>query len=181
LRLFSKVFRIASQAFIVKGKIYLIGSIIYLLVLSLDGRLPAAFASEREKLETSGEDTPRPVADAERHLRFLYSFYFIVKGCNEVSAILDNNEYKSELTTAAAQKIMKDADKAAQEVGVDIESAWRVAAPAGEMAAAALKFERPENAQMCARSGHMFKTVVIWLQQSLNTLGSRKNLIQRDY
>jgi len=183
LRLFfSKIFRIVSQAFVVNGKFFLlVSTVIYPLALSLGDPLPTAVASKRGRLETPGSDIQQHVADVERHLRFLYSFYFIVKGCNEVSVILDNNEYKSELTTDAAQKIMKEADKAAKEVGADIENAWRIAAPAGEMTAAALKFEKPENAQTCARSGHLFKTIVIWLQQSLNALGSRTNLIQRDY
>ncbi len=80
-----------------------------------------------------------------------------------------------------AERILKDADKAAKEVGADIDDTWRRSAPMGRMAEADLKISRPQNAQICARSGDMFTTIVSWLQMSLNRLGSKASLVPRDF
>lgn len=120
-------------------------------------------------------------AELEQHLSFLYAFFFVVKGCHEASEKLALPEYKPSLRTDTARKIVRSAEVASAEVGLDTETIWRKAAPIGEMTAVALKKNTPDNLDKCSRSGEMFRTIASRLQMSLTKVGSRRTILEKDF
>lgn len=118
---------------------------------------------------------------AEEHLKFLYTMYFAVRGCTEASELHGRPEYRPTVTVEDARRIMATVEFAAREVGLRVEEAWREASPIGQTTAEGLKTDSPGSLDKCRQSGRLFRLVLSRLQVTLTELGSKRELIEKDF
>ncbi len=126
-------------------------------------------------------DPSRAREAAEEHLKFLYTSYFTIRGCTEASATLNNPEYKPSLDLEDAREIMRSVEMAGKEVGVDVDTAWAVASPIGEVVANTLKRDLPGNLEKCKLSGRYFRLILTRFQAAIHQLGSKRSLLKKDF
>ena len=138
------------------------------------GQLPALQVEPQGTLE-------QRKTEAETHLRSLYAFYLAMKGCTEASEELTKTEFRPSISLDDARRTMTAADAAAKEVGLDVDGIWAKAAPVGELSAASLKVDTPENLDKCRRSARLFRTILSRFQLAVSALGYRGSLIGKDF
>ena len=161
-------------------------SILFATLVSPGSGWQDAPAAERAQAQPPSSETRRPedLRDvkraAEGHLEFLYAVYFAVKGCTEASTELAKDEYRPSVNVDEARATVMQAEAASRKVGLDIERAWQIASPVGQITAESLKADTPVNLDRCQRTGRYFNNIVSQLQHALADLGSQDSIL-RDF
>jgi hypothetical protein len=130
-----------------------------------------------------------PVASAEAageraavdtYLRHIYSIYFGLRACFELSAELKDRSYEASVTFDEARAAMRKIENAATEAGFATDPVWSTVAPQALVTASALK-RSPERHAICSRMGDLFENDEANLQNLLGRLGARQAIIPKGF
>src|SRR5215207_3505103 len=104
-----------------------------------------------------------------------------LKGCTEASTELAKDEYRPSVNVDEVRATVMRAEAASRKAGLDIERAWQIASPVGQITAKSLKADTPVNLDRCQRTGRYFKNIVNALQLALTDLGSQDPILLKDF
>jgi hypothetical protein len=119
-------------------------------------------------------------AAADTYLRHIYSIYFGVRACSQLSAELKDRAYQSSISDDEARAVMRKVENAATEAGIATDAVWASTAPRALVTASALK-RSSQRLALCQRMGDIFRDDEANLQSLLGHLGSRQMIIPKDF
>jgi hypothetical protein len=115
------------------------------------------------------------------YLRHIYSIYFGMRSCTEMSAQQQDHSFLPVISLDEARKRLRLIDTAAGEIGIDANRVWTLAAPLAEITAEALKRDPAKNLPFCQRMTSLFRMDADNLQVILRALGAKTILVPKDY
>lgn len=125
--------------------------------------------------QTSGER-----AAADTYLRHIYSIYFGVRACFELSTELKDRSYETSVPFDEARAAMRKIEHAATEAGFATDAVWASVAPKALVTASALK-RSPQRLGFCTKMGDLFENDEANLQNLLGHLGARQAIIPKGF
>ena len=152
---------------------------------------PLALAETAPSLTIPSEiPAPRtfaaPTSERQRaavvvYLRHIYSIYYGIRSCTEISDQQQDRHYLPLLQLDEARKRLRLIDKAVGEVGLDAGHIWREAAPVAEMTGEMLKNDPPKHLPYCQRMASLFRMDADNLEVILTALGAKTTLVPKDF
>ncbi|MCX8254960.1 MAG: hypothetical protein OTI36_13360 [Beijerinckiaceae bacterium] len=115
------------------------------------------------------------------YLRHIYSIYFGMRSCTEMSAQQQDHSFLPVISLDEARKRLRLIDIAVGEIGIDANRVWTLAAPLAEVTAEALKRDPAKHLPFCQRMASLFRMDADNLQVILRALGAKTILVPKDY